>query len=99
VKPASSAAPRRSELDLEAPYELHPDVAIRPEPFGALVYHYGNRRLNFLRSPVLVDVVSTLADHRSVTATFDAAAVPEQRRAAYSAALAALADSDVIRAR
>ncbi|MCY7299756.1 MAG: mycofactocin biosynthesis chaperone MftB, partial [Ilumatobacteraceae bacterium] len=27
---------------------LHPQVALRPEPFGALAYHYGNRRLVFL---------------------------------------------------
>ena len=28
--------------------ELDPQVALRPEPFGALAYHYGNRRLVFL---------------------------------------------------
>jgi putative mycofactocin binding protein MftB len=44
-------------FDPERPYELHPDVALRPEPFGALAYHYGNRRLTFLRSHELVDLV------------------------------------------
>lgn len=36
---------------------LHPSVAVRPEPFGALAYHYDTRRLVFLRHPQLVDVV------------------------------------------
>ena len=44
-------------------WRLHPRVALRPEPFGALAYHYGNRRLNFLRSHDLVEVVNTLADY------------------------------------
>ncbi len=38
-------------LTLDAPLELHPQVALRPEPFGALAYHYGNRRLIFLKHP------------------------------------------------
>ena len=42
---------------LDAPLELHPQVALRPEPFGALAYHYGNRRLVFLKSPDVVAVV------------------------------------------
>ena len=47
-------------------------VALRPEPFGALAYHYGNRRLNFLRAKELVTLVESLADHDSVQAAFDA---------------------------
>ena len=35
----------------EGAYAVDPQVAIRPEPFGALCYHYGNRRLTFLKSP------------------------------------------------
>jgi putative mycofactocin binding protein MftB len=35
-------------------------VALRPEPFGALVYHFGTRRLSFLKTPQLVEVVSGL---------------------------------------
>ena len=37
-----------------ARYRLDPRVALRPEPFGALAYHYGNRRLTLLRAPELV---------------------------------------------
>ncbi|MFM7094839.1 MAG: mycofactocin biosynthesis chaperone MftB, partial [Actinomycetota bacterium] len=31
-------------LTLESSASLSPQVALRPEPFGALAYHYGNRR-------------------------------------------------------
>ena len=51
---------------LDAPVELHPQVALRPEPFGALAYHYGNRRLVFLKSPDVVAVVRALGDHATV---------------------------------
>ena len=40
---------------------MHEQVALRPEPFGALAYHYGNRRLNFLRAKELVTLVESLA--------------------------------------
>ncbi|MFM9132033.1 MAG: mycofactocin biosynthesis chaperone MftB, partial [Actinomycetota bacterium] len=36
------------------------------EPFGALAYHYGNRRLVFLRHPDVVRVVKSLAGHASL---------------------------------
>ena len=40
--------------------ELHPQVALRPEPFGALAYHYGNRRLVFLKHADVVAVAERL---------------------------------------
>jgi putative mycofactocin binding protein MftB len=78
-------------------YGLDPNVALRPEPFGALAYHYGSRRLTFLRSPLLAEVVRGLEQHESVDAALTAE-VPEAERAAYRRALAALADSRFIRA-
>ncbi|MEN8672983.1 mycofactocin biosynthesis chaperone MftB, partial [Nocardioides sp.] len=42
---------------LTQPWSLSPSVALRPEPFGALAYHFGNRRLTFLKRPELVAVV------------------------------------------
>ncbi len=75
-------------------YRLNPSVALRPEPFGALAYHFGTRRLSFLKAPELVELVRGLGSHQRVT---DALAVVEAgRRPAYLQALAALAASDMI---
>ena len=48
-------------FDPALPYRRSPQVALRPEPFGALAYHFGTRRLSFLKTPVLVTVVESLA--------------------------------------
>ncbi len=87
-----------SEL-LDAPLELHPRVALRPEPFGALAYHYDTRRLNFLRSHDLVALVESLGDHPSPRAAFDASGLDQARWPAFGKALTALADSDFLRTR
>ena len=86
-------------LDPRRGYELHPQVGLRDERFGALAYHYGNRRLTFLNDPRLVDVVRAAAGHPSLTDALDAAGVPAQGRAAYLTALARLADAEVLRVR
>ncbi len=85
-------------FDAGQPYEKHPQVAIRPESFGALAYHYGNRRLVFLKAPALVKVVETLGDFPSAAAAV-AAHVPDAQRETYCRALSGLLASDVIRAR
>jgi putative mycofactocin binding protein MftB len=84
-------------FDAQLPYRLDPQVALRPEPFGALAYHYGSRRLTFLRSVLLADVVRDLEHHESVDAALSAS-VPEPQRPAYRKALASLAASRFIRA-
>jgi putative mycofactocin binding protein MftB len=86
-------------FDVNRGYRLNPAATLRPEPFGALVYHFGNRRLSFLKSQQLVTVVQLLASHDSAADALAAAGVPAQQRAAYTAALAKLADSEVIDAR
>lgn len=85
-------------FDPARPYEVDPRVAIRPEPFGALAYHYGNRRLTFLRDPALVTLVRDLGHHPTAADALDAQ-VPEPRRPAFRKALASLAESEVIRER
>ena len=63
---APTGAGEDRAITVDSALELHPKVALRPEPFGALAYHYGNRRLVFLRHPDVVAVVKTLADHRTL---------------------------------
>ncbi|GAA4868291.1 MULTISPECIES: mycofactocin biosynthesis chaperone MftB [Saccharopolyspora] len=81
-------------FDTGSGYRLSPDVALRPEPFGALAYHFGNRRLSFLKVPELVDLVRGLGEHPSVDAALET--VPPERRGAFRRALASLADSGLI---
>jgi putative mycofactocin binding protein MftB len=84
-------------VSLDEPLELHPSVALRPEPFGALAYHFGNRRLTFLKRPEMVAVVRGLGEHADVRSALVAAGVPEAQHAAYAEALAGLARTDLIR--
>jgi putative mycofactocin binding protein MftB len=84
---------------LEEPWTLSPSVALRPEPFGALAYHFGNRKLTFLKTPQLVSVVRGLADQPDVRAALVATEVPEDQHAAYVRALQSLAAADMIRPR
>ena len=86
-------------FDLDRAYRLSPAATLRPEPFGALAYHFGNRRLSFLMTRQLVTVVRLLASHDSAAGALDAAGVPVEQQARYAAALAALAESEVIDAR
>jgi mycofactocin biosynthesis protein MftB len=76
--------------------ELHPEVALRPEPFGALAYHYDTRRLVFLKHPDVVRVVRALADHPSVAATFDACDIATERRPAFERAITSLLESEML---
>ena len=80
---------------LERAWRLNPQVALRDESFGALAYHYGNRRLVFLKSRLLVELVSALEQYDTAAEAI-AATVPEEQRAAYRRALLRLADSEVI---
>ena len=79
----------------EKAWRLNLHVALRDESFGALAYHYGTRRLVFLKSRLLVDLVSSLGEYPSAAEAI-AALVPEQQRAGYERALGRLAGSEVI---
>ncbi len=94
----TEARPAGSAFAAERAWRLNPQVALRDEAFGALAYHYGNRRLVFLKSRLLVDVVSSLGEYPSAAEAITAL-VPEAQRDAYRRALARLAASEVIDAR
>jgi putative mycofactocin binding protein MftB len=94
ARPAGAA----SAFAVEQAWQLNPQVALRDESFGALAYHYGNRRLVFLKSRTLVALVSSLQDYPSAAAAI-AAVVPAGQHDSYRRALARLAASEVIDAR
>jgi len=89
-------APATAAYDGARAWALHPQVALRPESFGALAYHFGTRRLTFLKSRTLLAVVESLAGHRSGAEACRAAGVPDDELGTYDAALAALAESGMI---
>lgn len=82
---------------LDQGWKLSPAVALRPETFGALAYHFGNRKLTFLKRPELVRVVRVLEEHADVRGALEAVGVPEAQHSAYARALRGLADADMIR--
>jgi putative mycofactocin binding protein MftB len=83
-------------LTLTQPWRLDGSVALRPEPFGALAYHFGTRRLSFLKTPELVDVVRGLEHSATVQDALVSAGVPEPHWPAYTRALDGLARGGMI---
>jgi len=69
---------------------------VRPERFGALLYHFGTRRLSFLKSPALLTVVSSLTEAPSAREACRLAGISDAELPAYAAALATLASSQMI---
>ena len=81
---------------LDRALALHPRVALRPEPFGALAYHYDNRRLTFLKHPDVVRVVRALGDHTSVRDALVACGIEDARWPAFERALGSLLEGDML---
>ncbi|RMH75166.1 MAG: mycofactocin biosynthesis chaperone MftB [Actinomyces sp.] len=92
----ASGAPPAEAFDVGRPWRRHPRVAIRPEPFGGLAYHYDSRRLTFLRDPALVTLVDALGSCPDVETALATTGIPERRRPAFVRALATLAESGFI---
>ena len=84
---------------LDTALELHPQVALRPEPFGALAYHYGNRRLVFLKHVDMVRVAKDLGNHPTLQATLEACEIAPARWTSFEKAFASLKSSHVVRER
>ena len=83
-------------FDLDSAWRLHPQVSVRPERFGALLYHFGTRRLSFLKSPALLTVVSSLDSEPSARAACAVAGIGAAELPVYARALATLAASQMI---
>ncbi|SDI31339.1 putative mycofactocin binding protein MftB [Rhodococcus triatomae] len=83
-------------FDLDGAWRLHAQVALRPEPFGALLYHFGTRKLSFLKNRTIVSVVQALPGHPDVRSALRAHGVGDDAAPQYARALATLADSQMI---
>lgn len=84
---------------LDRAWELAPQVSVRPESFGALLYHFGTRRLSFLKDRVLLDVIEQLPQAATARAACVAAGIVEANLPAYARALTTLVDTDMLRER
>ena len=69
---------------------------MRPEPFGALLYHFGTRKLSFLKNRTVLSVVQTLGEHPDVRIACRAAGVDGEAQEPYLRALATLAASKML---
>jgi mycofactocin biosynthesis protein MftB len=84
------------DFQLDDVWRLHPLVALRPERFGALAYHFGNRRLSFLKNVTLLGVVRSLDGRRTAREACELVGVPAAEIGRYQQALGALAGSGML---
>lgn len=93
---ATDSSSTREVFDSTQAWQLNPKVALRPEPFGALLYHFGTRKLSFLKNLTVVGIVESLRDHDSADDALAAAGIDAAQRRLYVQALDALAASEMI---
>ena len=83
-------------FDPERGWRLHHQVAVRPEPFGALLYHFGTRKLSFLKNRTIVAVVNSLDEHPDIRTACRAAGIDDDAQAPYLHALSVLVKSNML---
>ena len=83
-------------FDSALSWRLHPQVAVRPESFGALLYHFGTRKLSFLKNRTILAVIESLDDHPDVASALAAAGVDRDLEAPYLHALSVLVASNML---
>lgn len=88
---------RADTFDESIHWCLSDQVSLRDETFGALAYHHGTRRLVFLKSRDLVELVRRVGDFDSAGAALDELVASDQR-ARYASALASLRASGLLSA-
>ena len=84
------------EFDPGVGWRLHHQVAVRPQPFGALLYHFGTRKLSFLKNRTIVDVVKSLDEQPDAIAALRAVGIGDQQQAPYLHALGVLVKSNML---
>jgi putative mycofactocin binding protein MftB len=83
-------------FDADRGWRLHPQVAVRPEPFGALLYHFGTRKLSFLKNRTILSIVESLDQYDDVRSACRAAGIDDDAQEPYLRALATLVDSKML---
>jgi mycofactocin biosynthesis protein MftB len=83
-------------FDAARGWRLHPQVAVRPEPFGALLYHFGTRKLTFLKSRTMLALVDALGEHADARSACRAAGLADDHQEPYLRALGTLAASNML---
>jgi putative mycofactocin binding protein MftB len=83
------------QFDASASWSLNAQVSLRDEAFGALAYHHGTRRLVFLKSRELVELVRQLDAFESADAAI-AQFAPAEQHDRYVTALSSLARSEIL---
>ena len=78
---------------------LDPQVALRPEPFGALAYHFGTRRLSFLKDPRLLAVVQQLPTSATAREACGRVGLADAELRTYARALSTLVATDMLQER
>lgn len=81
---------------LDRAWDVSPAVSIRPESFGALLYHFGTRRLSFLKDRRLLEVVQRLPQAATAREACLAAGLAEAELPTYGRALATLVATDML---
>ena len=84
---------------LDRAWDVDPRVAVRPESFGALLYHFGTRRLSFLKDRRLLEVVQRLPEASTAREACLAAGLTEAELPAYGRALSTLVSTDMLQER
>lgn len=85
-----------AEFDSRSSWQLHPSVALREESFGALLYHYGTRRLSFLKERRLLELVRTLEVQPVPERACELVGIEPAQRPVYLKALARLARTSML---
>lgn len=78
-------------------WRLHRSVTLRREPFGAIAYHFGTRRLSFLKTKRLADVIEGLATSPNLGQAMADAGVEPREWGSYLKAVQGLAASGMLR--
>ncbi len=83
-------------VTLDSVVAVHPRVSIRPEPFGALLYHFSTRQLSFLKDRMLLEVVRACDGTRTLGEALGTAGVPAAQTGRYLRAVETLVASRML---